>query len=127
MALSRSIQAYQDCLDFMEKCLEYPTGGRMWFRSDREAEFWRMRCNQARKLDREQNSRMHGPDDPRFGVSPFDTLMFVIKESSDGFHWVYGQRMILDTQKVEPIPDEEVTMIATDVPLAIEDHTESEV
>lgn len=106
MALSSSLLAYQDCLDFMERAMDEERGARMYFRAESEAEHWRMRCNYARKLHRDQNKQVYEPGDKMYGMSEYDPLMFTIRQSPDGY-WVYAKKMELDTTRVEPIPDED--------------------
>ena len=107
MALSSSINAYTDCLEFLERSLDEARGARIWFHTEGEANHWRMRCNQARKLHREQNKRSHEVNTKMWGVSEYDPLVMTVREGSDEVWWVYAQKMELAANRVEAIPEDE--------------------
>jgi len=105
MALSNSILAYNDCREFLERAVEDPKGARLPFGSSRNAEYWRMRCNQFRSLDREQNKRIYEPGHKMWGVSEYDTLTLTIRYSADNLCWVYAVKLILDAGMIEPLSE----------------------
>lgn len=85
-------------------------GARMFFDKINEAEHFRMRANYARVLHRNENKKIHDPGTPLYGKSEYDVIVFTIKTSEDGF-WVYAQKSVLDTSRVEPIPAEDAPAI----------------
>jgi hypothetical protein len=105
MGLSNSILAYQDCAKFMERAVDDPKGARVPFRTEQEAEYWRMRCYQYRKLDRAQNKIVFNPGDKMFGLSVFDELSLTIKHSEDGWAWVYAQKITINPGVIESLSE----------------------
>lgn len=107
MGLSRSILAYTDCKEFLERATDAVRGARIPFRDEAAAEYWRMRCNQFRSLDREQNKIIHELGTKMHGVSEYDMLTMTIKYSPDGFHWVYAEKRMVDHAQIEDIPEDD--------------------
>lgn len=107
MPLPDTIQAYQDCLDFMDKAIEDEVGARLPFPSKEQAEHWRMRCNQARTLDRRRNKLVFVPGDKMYGCSEYDPLQFTIHEDTEGWFHVYARIMKLDPGRVELLSEVE--------------------
>ena len=107
MSLPSTILAYQDCLDFMDKALDDDKGARVHFLTRDQAEVWRMRCNMARKLDRDQNRRIHEPGHQMHGCSVYDPMQFTIAEDTEGDWWVYARKMVLDPGRVELLSEVE--------------------
>lgn len=101
MPLPNSIQAYQDCLDFMDKAMDDERGARMVFLTQDSAQRWRFRCNQARSLHRAQNKLVYEIGHKMYGCSEYDVLQFTIEEDSAGEWWIYARKMVLDTGRVE--------------------------
>ncbi len=101
MSLSNSLQAYGDCLDFFERVIDDAKGGRVFIGTFADAHYFRMRCNQARKLHRQQNLLVHAPGTPLHGCSEYDPLCFQIKVDTTGGHWVYATRMKIDASQIE--------------------------
>ena len=101
MPLPSTIQAYQDCLDFMERAADDVRGARMVFPSHYDAQRWRFRCNQARKLHREQNRLVYELGHQMHGCSEYDPLQFTIVQDTAGEWWVYARKMVLDPGRVE--------------------------
>lgn|SRR6267142_2105769 len=112
MSLPDSVLAYSDCRDFLDRALEAERGARMIFRTSKDAEYWRMRCNQFRKLDRRQNKMVFDIGHQMHGNSQYDTLTMTIKSSPDGYHWVYAEKKILEPGRVEDIPEDETSLLA---------------
>ncbi len=110
MALPSSLQSYSDCLDFFEAVINDPKGGRIYVGDWSRAHHFRMRCNQARKLDREQSARIYPPEDIRHGTSAYDPLCFQIKVDTEGGYWVYATRMKLDPSQIELLSEVEDTV-----------------
>jgi hypothetical protein len=112
MSLPDSVLAYGDCKDFLERALEAERGARMIFRTSKDAEYWRMRCNQFRKLDRKQNRMVFEPGHKMHGHSEYDIITMTVKYSPDGYYWVYAQKMVLEPGRVEEIPEDESSLLA---------------
>lgn len=106
MSLPNSFLAYEAQIKFMEMAMDETRGARMFFKAENEAEHWRMRCNYARVLHRKENLIVHEPGTPLHGKSEYDVIVFTIRTSYDGF-WVYAEKQVLDTSRVEPIPEED--------------------
>ncbi len=123
MSLPSSLLAYEAQLQFMEMSMDEARGARMFFKAEKEAEHWRMRCNYARVLHRKENMQIHEPGDPLYGKSEYDVIVFTIRTSPDGF-WVYAEKQVLDTSRVEPIPEEDyIQAIDTTQIFQLEDHS----
>lgn len=124
MSLPSSLLSYEVQLKFMEMAMDEERGTRMFFLREPEAEHFRMRCNYARVLHRAENKNIHEPGMPLYGKSEYDVLVFTIRTSPDGF-WVYAMKQILDTSRVEPIPEEDYvpSIEATEI-FAIEDQSD---
>ena len=111
MALSNSTLAYTDCKEFLERAVDAERGARIPFKTEKEAEYWRMRCNQFRKLDRIDNLAIHEFGSKMHGKSEYDVISMVIKESPDGYWWVYAQKRTLDPGVIEDIPEDETSLL----------------
>jgi hypothetical protein len=118
--------SYTDCKDFLERALDADRGARIAFPQERQAEFFRMRCNQFRALDR-KNNRIVFPDpgDKMHGQSEYDLLTMRIKFSPDGLYWVYAEKVTLKPEAIEDIPEDEASLLVeyTEVK-SIEDHSD---
>lgn len=124
MSLPNSFLAYEAQIQFMEQAMDEKRGARMFFLREAEAEHWRMRCNYARVLHRKENLAVHEPGTPLHGKSEYDVIVFTIRTSPDGF-WVYAEKQVLDTSRVEPIPEEDYSppIEATEI-FALEDQSD---
>jgi len=125
MALSTSILAYNDCKDFLEKAVDDSKGARLPFRNETDANYYRMRCNQFRKLDRIQNAMIYDIGAKMHGHSEYDQLTLTIKQSSDGYFWVYAQKLLLNIEEVEALSEVEDTSYQLDASEMqfLEDHS----
>jgi hypothetical protein len=112
MSLSESVLAYSDCKEFFERAMDTERGARIPFRTSKEAEYWRMRCNQFRKLDRRENMVIHEVGTKMYGRSEYDMLTMVIKESPEPLFWVYAEKRTLADGLVEDIPEDEGALLA---------------
>jgi len=101
MPLPTSLQSYGDCLDFFERVADDPKGGRLLLGTFEAANHFRLRCNKARQLHRDENRKVHAPDTPLHGASEYDPFQLKLREDTDGKWWVYAERMTLDPAKVE--------------------------
>lgn len=125
MSLSNSLLAYTDCLDFFDHVIDDPRGGRVFIGSFADAHHFRMRCNQARKLHRQQNTLIHPPGMPLHGCSEYDPLCLQIKVDTNGGHWLYATRMKIDASQIELLSEIDDTPLieAQEAPLQIEDQS----
>jgi hypothetical protein len=94
----------------MDKALADTIGVRIPMPTEGAAKFFRSRCHQARKLNRESNSRIYPQvDHPQHGISEYDALILRIK-TIQGKIYLYIERIpveVTTTQRlseVEPIP-----------------------
>lgn len=101
MPLPTSLQSYQDCLDFFERVVDDPLGGRIFMGSHNEAHQFRLRCNKARQLHREENKKVHEEGMPLHGASEYDPLRLKLREDTAGQWWVYAERTQLNPADVE--------------------------
>jgi hypothetical protein len=101
VTLSESLLAYGDCLDFFERIADDPKGGRVEIGTYEEAHHFRNRCNQARRLHRRENMKIHEPNTPLYGASEYDPFMLKLREDTKGKWWVYAHRMALQPGQVE--------------------------
>jgi hypothetical protein len=72
MALTDSIAAYEDCFQAFERAAKSKKGIRILFEDKKTANYFRLRMNYARVLQRREAVRMYDRTDPRFGKSEFD-------------------------------------------------------
>ncbi len=125
MALSNSIMAYQDCKEFLERAVDDEKGARIPFRSMREAEYWRMRCNQFRALDRRQNLMIFDLGHKMHGQSEYDGLTMIIRHSQDNYFWVYAEKRTVEPGLIEDLSSiEEVPVLSAEEVRMLEDHSD---
>lgn len=101
MSLSTSLLSYPDCTKFMDKALEFTEGARKRFDNEAACTHFRMRCHQARSLDREENARVYPKGMFMHGRSTYDVLTLRIYED-EGAWWVYAER------RDDPAGEEEI-------------------
>lgn len=100
MSLSTSLLSYSDCLKFMDKALEFSEGARLKLADESACIYFRMRCQQARQLDRESNRNIYDKDQFMHGRSQYDVLTFRLYEL-ESLWYIYAERTdntINDTQ-----------------------------
>jgi hypothetical protein len=105
MTLPVTRKAYEDSFDVLDKALEDPKGIRIPFDTSAEATTYRMRLNNARKVDRNHNARIYEPGDPMHGESVYDTLQFTIRIGDDGTHFVYIEPRSKHIAEVESLTE----------------------
>lgn len=105
MPLPNSLQSYQDCLDFFEKVVDDQKGGRVFMGLHKDAYNFRIRCNKARTLHREENKKVHPENTPLYGTSEYDPFQLKLLEDTEGNWWVYAVRTQLDPSDVELLSD----------------------
>jgi hypothetical protein len=89
----------------MEKAIEDPKGVRVWMKTYDSATFFRMRCHQARKIDRQDNLTIYEPGDKLHGASVYDALTFRIRSDVNDEFWVYAEKTELPEGGVESLSD----------------------
>ena len=105
MTLSTSITAYENCFEVLGKAMDAKRGIRMTFDTGAEANFFRMRCHQARKLDRERNAKIYtDPEHPMHGRSAYDPLSLRIAYEGDTVY-LYVERNTVIPGKIEDLDD----------------------
>ena len=115
MSLPQRIAAYDDCFVIFERALTARKGTRVAFASHGEADFFSMRMQQARALQRAEARRMYPASDTRHDKSEYDVLhVSKARVDESGEWWVYIQRHDanilaiedLDTPVIEGTPHE---------------------
>lgn len=91
MALSESLAAYADCFEYFDKAAKTKKGIRILFETKKVANYFRLRMNYARVLDRREAARVHPRTSPQWGKSEFDKFRIKIVEAIEGTGewWVY--------------------------------------
>ena len=69
MALTDSIAAYEDCFQAFERAAKSKKGIRILFEDKKTANYFRLRMNYARVLQRREAVRMYDRTDPRWDVT----------------------------------------------------------
>lgn len=96
MTLSTSRLAYTDCIEVFDRALEDSKGIRISQPGIDEANHFRMRMHQARKLIRDDNRLTYEDDHPMFGRSVYDKLAVRIK-NIEGTIYLYIQPYVTPT------------------------------
>ncbi len=124
MPLPKSINAYLDCTDAYTRAVESVDAGgpgvRIRLGSWAQANYFRMRMNNARAINRRDNTDVYSPGDPLYKGSVWDALMVTIREV-DGEHYVYVEPHGVTIDAIEEIPsdDNSQMLLAPPKPLAI--------
>lgn len=102
MPISNSYRSYTDCYSVMDQALADTHGARVQVEDDNAAKFFRMRCHQARSIDRQRNAKTYqDPDHPLHGSSIYDELIVRIREDDEGTTWVYIEKCTVILGKIE--------------------------
>lgn len=124
MALPKSMLAYTDCQEVFSRAADSAEKGgpgvRVRLASWADANYFRMRMNNARAINRRDNAEIYSPGDPLYKASLWDALMVTIKRV-DGEFYVYVEPHGVQLEKVEEIPtegEEQVESIVTEKPQA---------
>jgi len=102
MTLSTSPLAYEDCRQAMDAALDDPVGVRLAVPDLDAAYNLRLRLNQARRLNRDDNKKLYEPDHPMHGRSMYDRLVFKIKQLN-GQRFLYLEQTLAIAPKIEPL------------------------
>lgn len=109
MSLPKSMLAFGDCKELYDRALESVESGKFGARvrlpSLEAANYFRMRMNQARVVDRAANAEIYVPGDPLYKASSWDSLMVRIKRTGDGVVWVYAEPHGIETGEIEEVLD----------------------
>lgn len=89
MSLPNSLHAYTSELDAFERAAQSPRGIRIMFDTHQQARYYSNRLHYARKLDRQENTRVLELAHPLYGKSNHDGFVVSIKEDTEGKWWIY--------------------------------------
>ena len=124
MPLPKSMIAYEDCREVYERAAESAEAGgpgvRVRLATWADANYFRMRMNNCRAINRRDNADIYDPGDPLYKGSLWDALMVTIKRV-DGEFYVYVEPHGIKLDGVEEIPagtEEEVENITNAKPEA---------
>lgn len=81
MGNSKSLDAYPDIRDILDKALVAVKGVEVEYPANNVAVLFVSRCNTFRGLDRKENTRIYGETDPKAGRSPYDILRISRREN----------------------------------------------
>lgn len=102
MTISKSPASYEDCYRIMERALDDEHGLRIRFAMESDAIFFRMRCHQARALDRAKNADTYEKGHPLHNTTPTDCLILRIHEVDKAW-WVYMEKIAIVAGAVESL------------------------
>lgn len=111
MSMSTSLLAYSDCIQYLDRALEDNRGIRIRVKDIPSAMYFRLRCNQARKLDRENNAKVYDLDHPMHGRSSYDQLVLKVRKADDNTAWVYidkVRQVYGEAEALSELPPEEL-------------------
>lgn len=106
MPTSTSRLSFQDCFDYLDRALADDKGIRIGFNRYGDAMQFRLRCNKARAVDRQENAETYESTHPLFGRSEYDCLLLRVVEE-DGQAFVYFQRKDALGLRVESLSEVE--------------------
>lgn len=98
MSLPTTPRAYDDCYEIFDKAMADPVGVRVKLKDYGEANWFRLRMNQARSINRKENMRTYSDDHPMFNSSVYDILTMVIDNRGE-------EGCYLEVKK-RPVPQE---------------------
>lgn len=106
MVMHNSRLAYIDCYEIMERAMANGKGCRVKFKDLNECFSFRSRMHYARRVNREDNAKVYGPDEPLHGRSAFDRLIISISPTDDGGGYVYVKVSATENLIVEDLDGE---------------------
>lgn len=98
MSNSPALVSYRDVLEMWQRALESPNGVKTTCPSPQEAIHVRFRLYNARKQLRAESKRIHPPDSPQWGRSPYDDL--VVKVVGTQVLVVKAESLLLDIEEL---------------------------
>jgi hypothetical protein len=102
MGISTSRLAFHDCYDLLDQAIADDRGIRVKLESQGSATQFRMRLNQARRLDRQDNKEALPEDHPMHGRSEYDKLTIRLFTDDEG-SWIHIERLDTRTSEVESL------------------------
>lgn len=108
MTLSKSPGAYSDCYAAMDAAITDELGVRLLVADTDTAIFFRMRCHQARKIDREKNAMTYESDHPLHSSSIYDQLVLKIEKDAEGTWLILEKNNVIPGTIVSLSTGEEV-------------------
>lgn len=84
MAYNTSIMGYADIRKVLDRALETEKGVQLRFPDEQAAMTFKGRVHSVRYLDRKENKKIYGLDDPMHGRSVYDGLMTKTGIKKDG-------------------------------------------
>lgn len=102
MSIQKSLLSYSDCVDYFDTALRFTEGCRIPVPDHDFATNLRMRLNNCRKLDRENNQALYPEGHMMHGRSQYDKIVCKIREESGKVYVVLERTDILRLQ-VEPL------------------------
>jgi len=103
MALSNSPLSYEDCIQVLQAALDDPAGARIRFEDQKSATHFRMRCHQARVIDRRQNAESYPKESPLHNASAYDRLTIREPRRIEGEWWLYIEQTAVIPGKIESL------------------------
>lgn len=103
MSLSNSRHAYVDCFNVMDQAMADTKGIRVMFKLESDAKYFRMRCNQARAIDRRESLLIHKIGDPLYNISAYDVLRMTVHEDIEDNWWVYFEKLEIKLGNIESL------------------------
>lgn len=122
MTISTSHASYSDCYSVMDQAIADPNGIRISFLSRAEAIFFRMRCHQARAIDRRRSKEVYvDPTHPMHGTSLYDKIVLRIYPI-DEVVWLYLEQLSIEPNRIELLSEvkKQIFLPAPATPLMIE-------
>lgn len=95
MTVSTSRLAFEDCYAVMQAALDDKAGVMMRMASENAATHFRLRCHQARKIDRQFNAETYEKGNPMHGCSAYDRLTIKIRQDETGIILVFEQTNLI--------------------------------
>jgi hypothetical protein len=111
MSISESRLAYIDCFAAMDKAIDDEAGARVPMESMDAATFYRMRCHQARKIDRRRNREIYEEGHLMYGLSIYDKLVIRIRNVNDRIY-VYFTKVADESNEAESLSEVEEGNVA---------------
>lgn len=107
MSLPTSAISYPDCYHFLDAAMADAVGARRRMDDHDSASYFRMRCHQARKINREDNAKTYPAEHQMHGRSHYDLLMLTIY--SEGTNtYVQAAKTTIPEEDIEGISGQAV-------------------
>ena len=103
MTTSTSRAAYGPFYEVLDRALDSPRGIRVKCATAGDAYQYRVKLHSARILDRNLNKTVRDTDDPKWGISDYDTLIVRVRKEKVGVWWVCIEPLVIDNY-IEEIP-----------------------